>query len=145
MKIIHLKSVLSLTSSSVHEVLRRPVPQHSSLLSSVLYSTWQRPLRAWRSQQFPAAGRPARRWARRAGQGGGRRAGRGADPRGAEGAGGGARSPGPAENTWKAVEGREDEGKPRLERWAVGEGEGESQEPDPPAPSPPSRIRVRLQ
>lgn len=36
LKIIHLKSVLSLTSSSVHEVVRRPVLQHSSLLRSVL-------------------------------------------------------------------------------------------------------------
>lgn len=70
LKIIHLKSVLSLTSSSVHEVLRRPVPQHSSLLSSVLYSTWQRPFRAWRSQQFPAAGtQTGRRWARAEGPG----------------------------------------------------------------------------
>lgn len=70
LKIIHLKSVLSLTSSSVHEVLRRPVPQHSSLLSSVLYSTWQRPFRAWRSQQFPAAGtQTRRRWARAEGPG----------------------------------------------------------------------------
>lgn len=57
LKIIHLKSVLSFTSSSVHEVLRRPVLQHSSLLSSVLYRTWQRPFFAWRSQQFPAARR----------------------------------------------------------------------------------------
>lgn len=56
LKIIHLKSVLSLTSSSVHEVVRRPVLQHSSLLRSVLYRTWQRPFRACRSQQFPAAG-----------------------------------------------------------------------------------------
>lgn len=36
LKIIHLKSVLSLTSSSVHEVVRRPLLQHSSLLRSVL-------------------------------------------------------------------------------------------------------------
>lgn len=69
LKIIHLKSVLSLTSSSVQEVLRRPVLQHSSLLSSVLYRTWQRPFFAWRSQQFPAArrqgvGRWVRKWRR---------------------------------------------------------------------------------
>lgn len=60
LKIIHLKSVLSFTSSSVHEVLRRPVLQHSSLLSSVLYKTWQRPFLAWRSQQFPAVKRQGR-------------------------------------------------------------------------------------
>lgn len=61
LKIIHLKRVLSFTSSSVHEVLRRPVLQHSSLLSSVLYRTWQRPFLAWRSQQFPAVRRQGSR------------------------------------------------------------------------------------
>lgn len=36
LNIIHLKSVLSLTSSAVHDVVRRPLLQHSSLLRSVL-------------------------------------------------------------------------------------------------------------
>lgn len=36
LKIIHLKSVLSLTSSAVQDVVRRPLLQHSSLLRSVL-------------------------------------------------------------------------------------------------------------